>query len=161
MGKRRLVFCYLGSSAELPATNCDVQCRLSVFSLAILPWHIATNYGIGDIPYTSYLKKHLRLHAVSALMTQRKPRTRQNEAAKNTICTSCVPAANELRPCGLPWTRQREPLPCLKSGNLTLPLATSSSTLIGLLRSFSALQGDETPCPERRQPPSHAGDSIA
>ena len=156
MEKRRLVFCYLGSSAELPATNCDVQCRLSVFSLAILPWHIATNYGIGDIPYTSYLEKHLRLHAVSALMTQRKPRTRQNEAAKNTICTSCVPAAHELRPCG-----QREPLPCLKSGNLTLSLATWLTPLIGLLRSFSALQGEETPCPERRQPPSHAGDSIA
>ena len=138
---------------------CSVACQFSVWQSSL---------GISQRTMESAmfyrrrtLKSTAALHAMSALMTQHQLRTRQNEAAKNTICTSSVPAAYELRPCGLPWRRQLEPLPCLKSGNLTLPLATSLTLLIGLLRSFSALQGDETPCPERRQPPSHAGDSIA
>lgn len=139
--RRRLVFFHLGSTAELPGRNCDVQCRLSVFSSPITYHGISRQLMTFTISCTCVrsLEEQYDSRRLRAMHYERIHDAAQ--AAQTTKRGCEVQHMQLIRPC-ITWleamwaaleTARRTPA-MLKKWKLDPLLTTSLASLIGLLK---------------------------
>jgi hypothetical protein len=134
------VFFHLGSTAELPGRNCDVQCRLSVFSSPITYHGISRQLMTFTISCTCVrsLEEQYDSRRLRAMHYERIHDAAQ--AARTTKRGCEVQHMQLISPC-ITWleamwaaleTARRTPA-MLKKWKLDPPLTTSLASLIGLL----------------------------